>query len=183
MADESMAFRRAVCRQKPYCFLLNTHYADLDLTALERYMQRCLFYAMYPGFFSEDAANDCFFENPEWYEPARPLFKKYVPLVQTIGRAGWQAITHAWADGGAYIERYGNPESGVIYFSLLNESADGINTVVTIDLESLGLAEKSLTVQERITEGALGSSRMGQTLRLELALPPHSARLLSFTAE
>ena len=183
MTDESMAFRRAICHQKPYCFLLNTHYAGLDLAALERYMQRCLFYAMYPGFFSEDAATNCFFENPEWYEPARPLFKKYVPLVQTLGRAGWQAITHAWADGGAYIERYGAPESGLLYFSLLNESAEAVNTAVTIDLEALGLAAKPLGVQEQITEEALPSSRLSQTLRLELALPPHSARLLSLTVQ
>jgi hypothetical protein len=40
-----------------------------------------------------------------------------------------------------------------------------------------------LGVQEQITEEALPSSRMGQTLRLELALPPHSARLLSLTAQ
>jgi len=183
MTDESMAFRRALCRQKPYCFLLNTHYADVDLTEIERYMQRCLFYGMYPGFFSENASTDCFFENPEWYEPARPLFKKYIPLLRMIGSAGWQAVTHARADGGAYIERYGEPESGALFFSLLNESPGESSTRVTIDLASLALAGKTLRIQELVTGTTPPSSESQGQLRLELVLPPHSARLLSLTVE
>ncbi len=183
MTDESMAFRRALCRQKPYCFLLNCHYADVDLAEIERYMQRCLFYGMYPGFFSENASTDCFFENPEWYEPARPLFKKYIPLLRTIGSAGWQALTHAWADGGAYIERYGVPESGVLFFTLLNETQSEVDTRVTIDLTSLGLAGKPLRLQELVTEETPSFSGEPGQLRLELVLPPHTARLLSLEIE
>lgn len=178
MSDESMAFRRAMCYRKPYCFLLNTRYADLDLEDIERYIQRCLFYGMYPGLFSENASTDCFFENPEWYEPARPLFRKYIPLIQMISQAGWQPLTHARADGEIYIERFGNPEKGAVYFTLLNETDAEIRSKVRTCLESLNLKGQPLTLNELITEEKRPAIETDSELHTEMVLPPHTARLL-----
>lgn len=178
MTAEAMAFRRAICYQKPYCFLLNTHYASLDLDDIERYIQRCLFYGMYPGLFSENASTDCFFESPEWYEPARSLFGKYIPLIRTISQAGWQPVTNARADGGVHIERFGNPTAGPVYFTLLNETDDDIHTRVSIERDSLALEDLPAHVPELITGGQLPANPTDTELAVEMTLPPHTVRLL-----
>jgi len=54
---------------------------------------------------------------------------------------------------------------------------------VTIDLASLALAGRPLRIQELVTGTAPPSSESQGQLRLELVLPPHSARLLSLTVE
>lgn len=183
MTDESMAFRRAMCYRKPYCFLLNTHYADLDLDDIERYIQRCLFYGMYPGLFSENASTDCFFENPEWYEPARPLFRKYIPLIRMISQAGWRPLTHGRADGGVYIERFGDPDSETVYFTLLNETDTEVRSRVAIEADALGLKSRPSEMDELITDAGLTANISDATLQTELLIPPHSARLLRLNPE
>ena len=45
--DAVMNFRRALCRQKPYCLLMNTDYARFTPELVERYFQRCLFPATF----------------------------------------------------------------------------------------------------------------------------------------
>jgi hypothetical protein len=65
MTDAELCFRRALSAQKPYCFLMNTHYDDFTLELTERYMQRSLAYGMFPGFFSENASTDCYFATPK----------------------------------------------------------------------------------------------------------------------
>lgn len=89
------AYRRALSYQKPYLLLQNTDYDRFGPELVERYMQRCLFYGCFPGFFSHDAATDPYFGNPRWYNRDRHLLAKYVPLIQRIHKAGWEPVTHA----------------------------------------------------------------------------------------
>ena len=153
LSDADLCYRRALSCQKPYCFLLNTHYADLSLDDIECYMQRALFYGMFPGFFSENAATDCFFANPDWYDPARPLFKKYVPLVQRIAQAGWQPVSHARAsDDRIYLERYGDPAQGAVYLAALNEAQQTISGTVQVDAEALGWTGKKLGLRDLLSD-------------------------------
>jgi len=56
MPDEQMLYRRALAGGKPYCFLMNTVFEDLDEDLVERYMKRCLAYGRFPGFFSHNAS-------------------------------------------------------------------------------------------------------------------------------
>lgn len=108
MADEELLYRRALCRGKPYCFLMNTDFTKLPHERVEKYMQRCLAYGMFPGFFSADASTGQYFTRPELYERDRPLFKKYVPLCKLVAEAGWQPVTRARSnDPKIYVERFG----------------------------------------------------------------------------
>lgn len=137
MSDEELFFKRALCRHKPYCFLMNTHYDDFTLELTERYMQRALFYGMYPGFFSENASDHCYFATPAWYELARSLFKHYVPLIQRMAKAGWQPITHARSnDPRVLVERYGEPTDGAVYIAALNDSPEALSATICVDLNA-----------------------------------------------
>ncbi len=153
MTDAELCFRRALSAQKPYCFLMNTHYDDFSLELTERYMQRSLAYGMFPGFFSENAATGCYFQNPKWYEAARPLFKKYLPLIQTVARVGWQPITFAKSDNASvYVERFGETNKGVVYFTVLNDSDQAKKSAIEVDLAGLGWKDAEVKAREMIGE-------------------------------
>jgi len=178
MSDAELSFKRAMSFQKPYCFLMNTHYADLTLELTERYMQRALFYGMFPGFFSENAAENCYFQNPDWYEPARPLFKKYVPLIRRIADAGWQPITHARAsDEHVYLERYGDPAQGAVYFTAMNETGEKVAATIHIDLDALGWAKAKIAIEDLLGDQPIASSQKDSEASYAVELGPHATHL------
>lgn len=178
LSDAELCFRRAMSYQRPYCFLLNTHYADLTLELTERYMQRCLFWGMFPGFFSENAATNCYFATPEWYEPARPLFKKYVPLIQRIAAAGWEPVTHAQSRNGCVlIERFGKPEAGPTYFTVLNETDSPVEDEVAIDLAQLHLTDREIDVTEVVNGEPCTVKRDSGRFAIGVSLPAYAGAL------
>jgi len=77
MSDAELLYRRAMCKGKPFCFLMNTRFEDFSRELVERYMKRALAYGMFPGFFSHNASQGHYFTRPELYNRDRPLFKKY----------------------------------------------------------------------------------------------------------
>ena len=56
MSDAEMLYRRAMCKGKPYCFLMNTQFDKFSHELVEKYMKRSLAYGMFPGFFSHNAS-------------------------------------------------------------------------------------------------------------------------------
>jgi len=130
MSDADMLYRRAMCKGKPYCFLMNTRFEEFSHELVERYMKRSLAYGMFPGFFSHNASQGHYFTRPELYNRDRPLFKKYVPLCKLVAEAGWEPITLARSsDENIYVERFGDR-----YLTVFNNSQE--ERTVAIDLES-----------------------------------------------
>jgi hypothetical protein len=182
--DAELCFRRALCYQKPYCFLLNTHYADLTLDDVERYMQRALFYGMFSGFFSENAADQCYFENPAWYGPARPLFRKYLPLAERIAAAGWQPITIARSSNPrVYVERYGEPETGVVYFAALNDGTEAATASVMIELGALCWSEANVTAIDLFSNTPVETLFRPGVLFYEVTLDAQTVHLVELERE
>ena len=118
MSDSDLLYRRALCKGKPYCFLMNSQFEKFSHELVEKYMQRALAYGMFPGFFSHNASEGHYFTRPELYNRDRPLFKKYVPLCRLVAEAGWEPLTRAASsDPAVHVERYGKQ-----YFTLFNDS-------------------------------------------------------------
>ena len=108
VATPSCSTAAALCKGKPYCFLMNTDFEEFPPEMVEKYMKRSLAYGMFPGFFSHNAAEGHYFTRPELYERDRPLFQKYVPLCKRVAEAGWEPITAARSsDARVYVERFG----------------------------------------------------------------------------
>ena len=129
MSDAELLYRRAMCKGKPYCFLMNTRFEEFSHELVEKYMKRSLAYGMFPGFFSHNASQGHYFTRPELYNRDRPLFKKYVPLCKVVAEAGWEPITLAHvSDEHVYVERF-----GARYLTVFNDSAD--ERTVTVRLE------------------------------------------------
>ncbi len=90
----------------------------------ERGIQRCLFYAVHPGTGG--------FQNPADYEPSRPLFRYYEPLIIRLDEAGWQPVTWASSDNpDVLVERYG-PSAGVTFVALRNAGKDKTSAMVDV---------------------------------------------------
>jgi hypothetical protein len=127
MSDAELLYRRAMCKGKPYCFLMNTRFEDFSHELVEKYMKRCLAYGMFPGFFSHNASQGHYFTRPELYNRDRPLFKKYVPLCKRVAEAGWEPITRARSDDErVYVERFGDR-----YFTVFNDSPQRRTVTIT----------------------------------------------------
>jgi hypothetical protein len=129
MSDSELLYRRSLCKDKPYCFLMNTHFEQFSHELVEKYMKRALAYGMFPGFFSHNASQGQYFTRPALYERDRNLFRKYVPLCKLVAEAGWEPVTRASSsDPHVYVERFGER-----FFTVFNDS-DSRRTV-TVRLE------------------------------------------------
>jgi len=129
MSDSDLLYRRAMCSNKPYCFLMNSNFEEFSHELVEKYMKRSLAYGMFPGFFSHNASQGHYFTRPKLYERDRELFKKYVPLCKLIAEAGWEPITLAnSSDRHIYIERFGRR-----YFTIFNDSAEPRTATITLE--------------------------------------------------
>jgi hypothetical protein len=174
--DAVMNFRRALCRQKPYCLLMNTDYSRFTTNLVERYFQRCLFYGIWPGFFDEEAASkDPYWGSvKKWYERDRPLFQKYIPLLRRLTAAGWQPLTYATCSNPKIlVERFGPDPGGEVFLTLLNDTKETQVGNLTVDLKAMGLKQAvsahELVAGERATP--LDPSR-------KFSLRPHEAQVL-----
>jgi hypothetical protein len=180
-SDAVMNFRRALCRQKPYCLLMNTDYAKFTPELVERYFQRCLFYGIWPGFFDEEAASkDPYWASAKkWYERDRPLFKKYIPLLRRLTAAGWQPLTHASCDNSnILVERFGPEPDGSFFLTLLNDTPATQSGTVTADLKALGLKQPA-SARELVSGNVETPSNRGW----RVSLRPQQAEVLCLSSK
>jgi hypothetical protein len=183
-SDEIMNFRRALCYQKPYLLLLNTNYNAFEPEWVERYFRRCAFYAIFPSFFSHNAADDPYWRNPALYNRDRPLFKRYIPVISALSAAGWQPVTHARVSGGegkVYVERFGSDPKTGLYLTLFNDSDTERGYLLQIDAKALGLAGASGT--DVLTGEGLSFSKGENVLSLEGTLQAEDVRVVGLTPQ
>ena len=153
--DDMMCYRRTLSYAKPYLLLMNTDFSTWKPEMTKKYFQRCLAYGIFPSFFSADAATKVYWENPSLYERDRPLFKKYMPVFQMLGHAGWQPVTLARAsDDRLWVERFGdglwtvfNPTASAIRFRLTTPRA-GHGFVDVMSRDRLGVGEETMIQSE-----------------------------------
>jgi len=137
---------RTISYQKPYNLLLHFAYGNdwthVTSDVIEHYFKNALFYGFYPGLIGiGDNPNLLYFKNPDIYERDRSLFKKYIPLIQALGSAGWEPVTYAKSDNPSiYVERYGPKSLGSIWYITVRNISDKRQTYsLTLTVETLGL--------------------------------------------
>lgn len=153
--DATLSKYRTLSGQKPYLILQNTDFSHFGHDFMEKYMQRLLFYGIYPSAFSataDDATN--YWKNPTFYERDRSLFVKYIPLVQSVAEAGWQPLTLASANSPALsMERYGSGHT--VYLTVMNQTSSSATSTISFDAASMGLGSAAVTVTELTTTSAV----------------------------
>lgn len=122
-SQATMNLWRTLAGAKPYLLLMNTDYDQFGPELVEKYFQRALFYGMWPGFFSHNAAENPYWRNPKWYNRDRPLFRKYIPIIKQVAEAGWRPVTEAACDNQQiWLERFGPDAAGGLYLTLYNDT-------------------------------------------------------------
>jgi len=158
---------------------MNTNFDYMTYDVVEKYFKRCTHYAVFPSMFSADASTHPYWENSVLYERDRPLFKKYIPIIKELSRAGWEPITYAHvkpSDVG--LERYGQSEEGTAYFSVHNPSqTETKNFTLTIDAGELSLGEEGLRIVEVMAGREVSFVVSHDGLRVEGALAPTDTKV------
>jgi hypothetical protein len=152
MSDTELLYRRAMCRGKPFCFLMNTGFEEFSHQRVELYMKRCLAYGMFPGFFSHNASQGHYFTRPELYDRDRPLFRRYVPLCRQVAEAGWEPVPAATSsDPRVYVERFGDR-----YLTVFNDSPEKRTATIRLAGKTPG-ESRELLAEEPVTwkDGAM----------------------------
>jgi len=184
-SDNWMNFKRTMCYQKPYLFLMNTNYDKFTPDLVEKYFQLSLFYGFFPSMFSHNASENPYWRSPHWYNRDRHLFKRYIPVIKMVAEAGWEPVTYAISDNtDIHIERFGPDvedvqSQGNIYFTLLNDSSEAQQAKITIMAEKLGIPETN-EVQDFLSEENLNVISNEGQIEIEIPMVPEQVRLLHF---
>ena len=175
-SDTQMSLWRTMAGRKPYLLLMNTDYNAFSTEWVERYFQRSLFYGMWPGMFSHNAADNPYWQNPKWYNRDRPLFKKYLPLVRCVAEAGWQPVPHAACDNDRiWVERFGPDAGGAVYLTLFNDTAERQTGALRADAPALRMTGP-LGAQELVSGASLDKATAWQ-----VSLGPQEAQVIRLT--
>ncbi len=109
MSPEKMFYCRTMSGKKPYLLLQCCNF-DKFKPYMEKYFARCAAMGFFPSMFSSDSANNPYWESPELYNRDRKLFKKYMPVIQSLANAGWEPMPQARSDSDIWLEQFGSPE-------------------------------------------------------------------------
>lgn len=166
--DTRANLRRTLSYQKPNSNLMQWHLWEggsrqlMTRSDVEAYIKASLFYAFFPSIFDAGIDTDgqarIYWRTPALYERDRDLFRYYVPIIQTIARAGWEPVTQAWTDNNAvWVERYGPEVVGAsrqVYFTVRNATRLSQSYTLTIDFGALGANLTPSSTLVEIVSGA-----------------------------
>jgi hypothetical protein len=164
--DDRYFFFKTMSGAKPYLMLMNNRYEQAEF--MEPYMQRSLFFAVFPSMFQgQTSMHDVsYFDNPEWYNRDRPLFKKYIPLIRKLDEAGWKPVPYASTEpDNIRIERYGDFAKKDLAFTIHNPTDRQTDVILKLDRDALKLPT-SFAADEWISSRKLATTADSITLHL-----------------
>lgn len=178
-AQERSRLRRSLAGTRIVSNLLQRYHLDEYATHEEmaEYMRSNLFWGFHPAVSSIgksiNGRPDRYFLHPELYERDRDLFQTFMPVIKTLGEAGWQPIPHA-RGAGLDVERFGEANQNAICFTIRAANGEALTSALGIDL--LGLGVDSLppggNVHNLFTDEAIPftTSPDGHTLTIDVTL-------------
>jgi hypothetical protein len=156
---------------------MNTDFSQFTHEMVERYFQVALFYGIYPSMFSHNASEDRYWDDPALVERDRDLFIQYIPLIRSLGQAGWEPVTHATSsDAEVYVERFGDGPS--FFLTVRNTAAEQRTANLVIEAEPLSLSGTTdLDFVDSLTGATVAATADGTHLTLADTLLPEQVRM------
>jgi hypothetical protein len=188
MALARLKYARSMAHDKPVVFLLNEGLDDALFTrppyaGYTSYFDRMLLYGFFPSFFSVNATSNIYWADSSRYDQGRPFFRKYIPLIRAISKAGWQPVTFARLHPSTLsIERFGPDGSKTHYFTVYNPTAQQVRAVISIDARALNLTEH-VQIAELLEGAQTECTKRGDTVEVVLTVGGNAARLIKVTTE
>ena len=173
-SDDTFCYRRTMSYHKPYMLLQNTDFSKFGSKEVGLYFKKCVFYGVFPSFFSADAASNPYWENPALYNRDRDLFKSTIPIIRILSEQGWEPVTHATSsDPSILVERYGER-----MWTVFNEGTTTKNYKVTI------YAASNIAFIQDLLSGAPMSVKVapGQTI-VSGTLEPGDCQVIRLTSK
>ena len=138
---------------------------------MENYIKGGMLYGIYPSI-NLGKDEDHYWANASIFERDRELFKKYIPIIKEISRAGWEPIPYANSDNSKIkLERFGNSSSNKMYFVLYNSGLDIEDGKVSIEKFLLS-NKKIVNLTEIIYSKNIKYNINNQLIELNIRLNP-----------
>ncbi len=122
-------------------------YGDANPAFVRRQFARGLAYAIYPPVYSIEIMSGNL-------EQHRFLYRQYVPAIEELNRAGWEAIPYAQAGAGLSVERFGSFSTGELHFTVSNWAKEPKTGTLQLDRAALNIPTNVLLVYLDILPGA-----------------------------
>ncbi len=169
-SDENLSHGRCVAFRKSVSFG-NTGMLDISPEEAESRLRLLLFYNVYPGIFARE---------PGAVERLRPLYRRYIPIMQAMSRAGWEPVPWAAADDPeVWVERYGPGAAGEVYYALRNPSEQSRRVTLTVECSGLAWdAEARVEAADALSGESLTVSRAASGPALSLVVPQQDTFVL-----
>ena len=181
---EAFNYVRSISRHKPVLTLLKGNFEQVyGRDEIELFMKRALAYGVFPGFFDWSTSalgpGGRYWDHPRYYERDRDLFRRYLPLVQTLAMAGWEPVTHARSsDQRVFVERVGPGADGIVWLTLLNEGAGPCSTTLTVNAAALQLDPDAVECEEVLDGRHVALRANGGRLEFELDVESNGVSLV-----
>ena len=131
---------RTLAFQKPVSHIIYS--GTTDANQEEGVMHRWLAFGEFP------AITELAFSRGSDFEQGRPLYRRFMPAMQRVARAGWEPITHARVEGdGLFAERFGNWSDGDLHFTVHNDADESRNGRLIVERGDLGIEGDAVWVE------------------------------------
>lgn len=119
-SDREFNFVRFMAGAKSWSIL---QYSDLTDDQIARYLNRCLFYGVYPSWIYK-------WNDPTFVARIRPLYARLTPVLIEINTAGWRPLTLASSSNpNVWLERFGDGDTA--YLTVFNPTSQPQSATIT----------------------------------------------------
>jgi hypothetical protein len=183
--DKTSSYRRTLSYQKTNTNIMQWKWLktkeNIPRTEIENYIKYSTFYAIFPSI--QGAGLENYFYNNTLFERDRDLFKKYVPIIKNISKAGWEPIPYANVDNNNIkIERYGYLDKNNLYYTVLNNNHTTQNGSIVIDLCRLEVQNiNSIQVIEITSNNMVYPTINGTKATFDLSIGPYETLVFKIT--
>ena len=162
-SDEALSHDRTVAFRKSVSFG-DSGLLQASQQEAEARFKLLLFYHVYPGIFFSDA---------ESLERVRPLYRRFIPLMRAMGRAGWEPVPWAATEGAPlWVERYGPSRDGRAYFAVRNPTDSAHAATLAVEASGFGRpVGANVRVTDALSGRPLESRRSVSKLMIPVSVP------------
>jgi len=175
---QESSYRRTLSYQKTNANLMSWKWGGADAaishTEMETYIKDEMFYGIFPSIYNSGVGS--YWSNPGLYERDRGLFKKYIPVIKEISKAGWEPIPYANVNNpNIRIERYGGNDKINVYYTVRNDQINLQTGTLTVNINNLGINPDSISkiLLSELTSGVTTELSPDDQLDLFIQINPN----------
>lgn len=184
LSREQLNYIRSITYHKPFLTLLKGNYEQqIGQAQVELYIKQCLAYGIPAGFFDWPTSGlgpgSRYWDHPRYYERDRDLFRLYMPIACTLARVGWEPVPYVHSsEAKVYIERFGPGNSGLVWWTALNEDTQSHTVTLRIDPAGLRIDPAAVRLADAVSGNLMPLQQAEGDCRAQLEIGPGDVRVL-----